>query len=191
MYDFSKISEAKEYFTEILKEIKSAKIIGVFASTLVLTNKGSYTYMQDSPIYIRLDNGKCLIIDFMFIDELHAEYRAMTEEEQAEYNEREIKDCFNRSTDICDDDDKVIGVERSALPYGRLTDIELEPLEDDTYTIWSDGGIIEVLSNEQTFCSIEFKMDNGKSFLICPGSAYDDGYSFLWSNDAVESEDDV
>lgn len=185
------MTDTKKYFSEILEEVKTSKIIGVFASTLVLTNKGSFSYMQDSPIYIRFDNGKCLIIDFVFIDELHAEYRAMTDEEQAEYNEREIKDCFNRCTDICDDDDKVIGVERSELLYGCLTDIEIERLEDSEYTVWSDDGIIEVPSTEETFCSIEFKMDNGKSFLIYPGSAEVDGYSFLWSNDAIESEDDA
>ncbi|MDE7108119.1 MAG: hypothetical protein K2O39_07340 [Clostridiales bacterium] len=137
------------------------------------------------------DNGKCLIIDFVFIDELTAEYREMTEEERETYNAREIKDCFNRCTDICDNNGKVIAVERSALPYGCLTDIELEPLEDSEYTVWSDGGIIEVATTEETFCSIEFKMDNGKSFLICPGSAEEDGYSYLVSNDSVESEDDV
>ncbi|MDE5592784.1 MAG: hypothetical protein K2I75_02505 [Clostridiales bacterium] len=184
------MTEAKKYFSEIVEEVKTSKIIGVFASTLVLTNKGSFSYMQDEPIYIMFDNGKCLIVDYVFIDELKAEYRAMTNEEQEEYNEREIKDCFNRCTDICDDNDKVIGVERSALPYGCLIDIELEPV-DGKYTVWSDGDIIEVESTEETFASLEFKMDNGKSFLICAGSAEADGYSYLWSNDAIESEDDA
>lgn len=188
----SKATDAKKFFSEVLDKVKTASIVGVYAHTLVLACKDSFTYIQDTPIYIMFDNGKCLVIDYMFIDEMNAEYRAMTVEEQAEYDESEIKDCFNRCTDFYDteDSDKVIGVEKSALPYGRLTSIELEPV-DEEYSVWSNGDIIGVAPTEETFGLITFKMDNGKEFYIWPGTAYDDGYSFLFSSHAVESEEDV
>lgn len=188
----SKATDAKKFFSDVINEVKTVNIIGVYANTQVLACKDSFTYMQDAPIYIMFDNGKCLIIDYMFIDELYAEYREMTEEEKSEFNDSEIKDCFNRCTEFYDihDRDKVIGVEKSTLTYGRLLRVELEHVEKE-YTVWSDEDIICVDPNEETFASIVFIMDNDKDFVISPGTAYDDGYSFLISDDAVESEEDV
>ncbi len=190
--DFSRAADVNKFFDELLNEIKSLKVTNVYSSGLVLTNNGRFSYMQDTPIYIMFDNGRCLIVDYMFIDELNMEYRQMNETETQDFTDSAIKDSFNRTTPIFDlvDEKRIIAEERSELPYGCIIDIETEKVTE-SYSAWSNGDIIEREPNDDTFCSIKFVMDNGKSFYISPASAEIDGYSYLWSNDSTECEIDI
>lgn len=190
--DFSRAADVNKFFDELLNEIKSLKVTNVYSNGRVLTNNGRFSYMQDTPIYIIFDNGQCLIVDYMFIDELNMEYRQMNETETQDFIDSTIKDSFNRTTPIFDlvDEKRIIAEERSELPYGCIIDIETEKVTE-SYSAWSNGDIIEREPNDNTFCSIKFVMDNGKSFYISPASAEIDGYSYLWSNDSTECEIDI
>ena len=188
MYDFSKRSEVQKYFSEILEELKSAKITAVLTTPFIFVDDGIFTYMQDEPVFIRFDNGKCLVIEYYFIDELSIGYREMTEEE-IEIFSRDFDDCFNRTTTVYDgiNSKKPAYEDKSSLEYGRLTKIELTPVVEK-YEAWVDHDIVEVEPTDETFKLITFHMDNGKKFFIEPDVAEADGYSLLWSTDAVQSE---
>ena len=52
------------------------------------------------------------------------------------------------------------------------------------YEKWIDGGINFVKPTNETFDEIKIEMNNGKSFVICPAPASDDGYIQVWSEDS-------
>ena len=192
MYDFSKKSDTQKYLSEILKKVKTAKIIGVLANLWIFKRDGVFTYEQDGPVYIKFDNGRCLIVNYLCIDELKIEYREMTEEEIEYYSHAPFEDCFNRVTNVYKDGEshEIEYVQRSTLEYGRLTGIELKPVIGK-YLAWVNNRLIELESTAETFGLMTFCMDNGKKFFIEPEDAEMDGYSDLWSTDAIQSETKV
>ena len=188
MYDFSKRSETQKYISEILEAVKGAKIIGITSEAWISKYPILFTYTQDKPIFIKFDNGKCLIVTYLEIDRLKIEYREMSEEE-IDYYGHFFNDCFNRVSKVYSsaESKEVESVQSSSLEYGSLTSIELTPVVGK-YWSWVKNHLIEVDSTEETFGRMTFYMDNGKKFIIEPEDAQDDGYSDLWSPDAIQSE---
>lgn len=190
MYDFSKATDTRNYFNDILKKLNGVKVIGVFSPAFYILHHKTFIYMQDEPVYIMLDNGKCLVIDYMDVDRLRVEYREMTEKERDRYDSTTENDCFNRETKIYDyHTNKVVDIQKSSLNYSCLTRVELTPITKP-YSTWIDGHIVEDIEpTADTFNDIKFVMDNGKSFCICADDPIVDGYSLLWSEDADETTD--
>ncbi len=191
MYDLKKASEAKRFFADKIKEIGNSKIAAVttICATWGYNSKGRFEYMADSEIFICFENGKCLVVTFLFIDELRAEYREMTEEEKKSFDSYSQKDLFNRVTHIHDAYTHVVkSIEKSSLEYGSLCEVIVKPFQEPVYSIWKNGDLIEdVPTTEETFNELEFVMNNGKKFCLRAEYAEDDGYCDFWSDDTIES----
>ena len=192
MYDFSKATDTEKYFEDIINKLGGSKITCVYCVATTWFKQRGFTYMQDEPLFIIFDNGKCLVIDYYDINKLKVEYREMTQDERQAYNESRMKDLFNRTTNIQDGHTgKIAHIQTSSLPYGSLKKVELKQVTEE-YSAWIDGGIVDgIKPAEQTFNEIKFVMDNGKSFVVCADDAESDGYSLTWSDDAETSDTTV
>ena len=182
----SKKSEANIFFGEILAKLKNIKIKSVFALTSPFwnTHKGYRSYDSDTELYILFENDTCMVIEYYFVDSLEIELRPMTSEEQEKYSKTMIKDFFNSSNDICDHITyEKIRNESCTLDYDSVKNIKLKVVVDE-YEKWIDGGINFVKPTNETFDEIKIEMNNGKSFVICPDPASDDGYIHVWSEDS-------
>lgn len=189
MYDFSKATDTRNFFNDILKELNGVKVTGVYSHLPIILARKTFVYMQDEPVYIMLDNGKCLVIDYMDVDRLSVEYREMTVKERERYDDTNEKDCFNRESKVYNPNTHKAEIDKSSLVYGCLTRVELTPITKP-YSTWIDGHIVEDIEpTADTFNDIKFVMDNGKSFYICADDPEVDGYSLLWSEDADETSE--
>lgn len=185
----SKKSEATAYFDSILSELQKIRIKAVFtlASPFWSNKRGHRSYMDDTEIYVQLENDFCLVISYRFIDFLEVEYRKLTESEFYKYQELMIKDCFNTVNDIQNSrTGKIYETQICELEYGRIEEISLRSVTRD-YLKWIDGDLDFVEPTEETFDEIKFTMSNGKSFVICADEAVTDGYVMFWSEDSTET----
>ena len=173
MIDFSKKSCVEEYVSSLLNDIKNVKIKAIFSlePMMLFYYKAMRRYSTDSEIYILLEDDNCIVINYLFIDNLDIQFRKLTSIEQVVYDNMLEKDWFNIIND-------------TKLEYGSITNISLRPVEEE-YSKWIDDDIDFVMPTEETFDQIKFTMDNGKSFIICADYAESDGYGLLWSEDAT------
>lgn len=189
MTSFSKRSQAEAFFAERINELRQAKVKAIFCDYPPSYNHcNSYrVYESESNLYILLENGKCLVIHYHFIDDLSVDYRLLTQEELANHKASVCKDCFHATDYVYCDRTlcKIARTDTVSLDYGCITDISLSPITGE-YDAWINGQIERVKPTEETFCEILFTMDNGKSFTVCPNDAWSDGYVLFWSEDAEE-----
>ncbi len=188
MIDFSKKSETIAYFNSIISELKESKIKTIFSLSDPhwSSHKGYPIYNSETEFYILLENGKCLVIDYLFIDLLNVQFRKLTKQEMDEYETLLTKDCFNRISNLYDYNYKIKRVDSCTFEYGCITSINLRSVTKK-YNKWINGQIDYVLPTEETFSVIDFTMSNGNSFAICADDAEVDGYVLLWSEDAIET----
>ncbi len=183
MCDFSKASETEKYFKNVINVLEDSKIIYIFSNAPFWFIDKHITYMQDEPLYIAFDNGRCLVIEYYEINKLTVEYREMTEYECNILEKSDIKDLFNRTTKIYYGHNSE-HIETSELSYDKLEKIELKSVTEE-YSAWINGRMKDgIKPTKETFNEIKFIMKNGKSFSICADDAESDGYSLIWSDDA-------
>ena len=195
MIELSNASEAKLYFEKIIKEMNGIKISSVFSLCPSFNNNIGYRrYREDTPVYIIFENGKCLIIEYRFIDSLCVELRSLNEEENELFEKALIKDFFNCTVDLHrynnGENSEATYIKYAtatiSLEYDTLSSVELCPVTKD-YEKWINGNIDYVAPTPQTFDEIKFKMSNGNTFILCADNAIFDGYVSVWSLDAKES----
>ena len=187
--DFSKATNVKKYFAELLIELANVKVKGIY-SRLPFFSTNPYICKTDAPIYILLENGKCIVIDYCFIDGLDIEYREMTVEELELYRKAATADHFNCELKVHNARTmQITEIVKVSLSYGKIIDVRVKPVNDE-YSKWVDGDLIFVKPSAETFNEIVFIMDNEASFTICADDAEMDGYSLFWSDNAtVEIEE--
>ena len=161
-YDLSKRSQATQYFSELLQELNGAKVAGVYARANGFSFVPRYRFvLQHTPLFIAFDNGKSLVLEFSYVDELRAEYRAMTVAEQVERESDWLTDYFNFEIESeCD-------FHSVHLAYDSLSLIRVNSLHDGYSKSTADGAVDWVEATDESFDTIEFVMQNGKSFSIC------------------------
>ena len=196
MIELSKASEARLYFDAIIKEMQGIKIIAVFSSCPSFSHLAKFRrYLDDAPIYILFEDGRCLIIDYRFVDALCVERRTLNEKEKAVLEELPIKDYFNCSVDIHGwvanaEGTPVVGdtdrTETISLKYADLTTVEFRRVTEE-YSKWIDGDLDYAKPTEETFDEMKFIMSNGNTFTICADDAMSDGYVRAWSVNAQEA----
>lgn len=185
MYDFSKLNDTKKYFDKLITDLGESKITGVYSELPFCFKRKTFIYMQDTPVYIIFDNGKCLVIEYYEINKLRIEYRSMTKAELALREKSTTKDLFNRTTSVYNQISATNHTETSGLPYEKLTGVELKRVTEK-YSSWINGNLTDgIQPTEETFNEIKFIMKNGKSFTVCAADAEDDGYSLILSEDAI------
>lgn len=189
--DFANGIEVQKYFDEVIRLMNGVKISSVFSlGPSFSISDGVRQYMEDTEIYILFENGKCLVIDYPFIDALSADIRSISAEEYTQHQNLSIKDFFNDRTvvHVLTEDDQAIPEKtcKISLEYDSLVGVDLE-FVTKSYSKWIEGDLLfDVAPKATTFSQLLFKMANGKSFVICPGDAIIDGYTFVWSDDAKE-----
>lgn len=185
MFDFSKKSHVEKYFESIMDELKSSKIKAVFSfcSGYISYPRGLKTSHTDAELYVLFENEKCLVFNYLFLDELELQFRRLTAIEETSYQQLYEKDIFNPPSNK----DMVLldfrsQADANGLEYGCIEKITLRPVTGK-YTKWIDGDIGYVDPTEETFSEIKFYMDNEKSFSICADDADADGWIMAWSED--------
>lgn len=149
-------------------------------------HNGYRTYSADTEVYILFEDEMCLVINYLFIDELDIEYRPLQKDEGDIYEEIIIRDFFNSVDEIhASVEGEIIEVQTISLDYDSIETICLNPVTYE-YGKWISQGIEEVQPTDETFDKLELQMKNGKSIFICPQDAESDGYVMLWSEDALE-----
>lgn len=189
-YDFSKRSEVKRYFNDILPQIKDVKVKCVYTPNPFMFNDSIYHIMTDLPVYVMLEDGKALVFEYDFIDELNVEYREMTEEEKENFDKAHIKDYFNHKTDIYNPNisSKPITNMCVELSYGRIVNVEIEQIFE-RYAKWLETGLDYVSPTIETFNKITFIMDNGNRFVLRAEDAEFDGDTIVGSPDVKMKEE--
>lgn len=189
--DFSDRMEAEKYFCGVVEQMRGVKVKAVFSCCPSFGDyDGIRQYIEDNEIYILFENDICLVISYRFIDALRVEMRALSDDERAWYEEAVIKDYFNDETKIYrmlpDGGAELEKTCKISLDYDCVENIELKR-KSLPYLKW-DGpsSIAEVEPKLSTFECITFVMKNGNTFAICPQPADTDGYTDVWSADAVE-----
>ena len=83
MIDFSKKSQTIKYFDSIIDDLRQSKIKAIFTlSPMFWDNHSGYrTYFTDAEVYILLENEYCLVVDYLFVDELDVRFRKLTSSE--------------------------------------------------------------------------------------------------------------
>ena len=191
MKDLSKATNVKKYFSDLLVKLKGCKVKAVYSHGVFFSTREGYSCMTDEPIYIIFDDGKCLVLDYYFIDELRIEYREMIESEIKLYKEHPYDDYFNCVHKVHDGiTHKLKEVIKVSLIYGEIIDVKLTAVREE-YNKWIDHQLEIVQPNEETFNQIEFVMDNGTSFVVYAGDAEIDGYSFFESKDVFMSIENI
>lgn len=183
-----KLSEAKKYFSEFVREKGKVKIKAIYNENLHYhadENKVQHeTTMYEHYLYIIFSDGKCLAIDYKDVDELSVEHREVTQEEKEMFakNPNRWYDLFNYTHDVYYKDDVYHKIS-VAMEYGAIERVDIEWANDE-YWKWIDGDLVEMEPTDETFSKITFYMDNGKSFWICPDGAPCDGLCELTTKDA-------
>ena len=87
LVDFSKKSETLEYWNRLLPVLKNKKIKSIFTLYAPMWNyhDGYRTYNADTEVYILFEDDMCLVINYLFIDELNVEYRPLLKDERDAY----------------------------------------------------------------------------------------------------------
>ena len=189
--DFANGIEVQKYFDEVIRLMNGVRISAVFSLCAGFSIRdGVRKYMEDTEIYILFENGKCLVIDYPFIDALSADLRSTSTEEYMQHGNSVIKDFFNDRTvaHVLTEDNQTIPEKtcKISLEYDSLVGVDLE-FVTEPYSKWIEGDLLfDVAPKATTFSQLLFKMANGKSFVICPADALMDGYTFVWSDDAKE-----
>ena len=191
MVEFSKASEAKKFFDDLLIKVDGMQIKSICSFCPSFNSHAGYRIYSDcSPIYIEFENGQYLIIEYPFIDSLRVEFRMLDAKEIADNQDPAIKDYFNCSVDIYNSRYGEVGdinrTEVISLEYDALERVEIFPVKNKYYK-WINKNIEHVMPTNETFREIKFIMTNGNSFSICGDSAWADGYILAWSTDAKES----
>jgi hypothetical protein len=189
-YDFSKRSEVKKYFNDILPGLKDKKIKGIYTPCPFTFNNDSCLVMTDLPVYVMFEDDKNLVFEYDFVDELKIEYREMTEKEKEEFEKAHIKDYFNYKIDIYNPNISSAPISNKSveLTYGCIVDVEVEQIFEK-YAKWLDTGLDYVPPTIETFNKIKFIMDNGNKFDISAEDAEFDGYTLVDSYDAIAKEE--
>ena len=172
-----------------MDELKQSKVNAVFGLYAGFWNqhRGYRLYSSDTELYIMLENNKCLVISYYFVDGLEVEFRELTPEESNDYTKVLQKDFFNTEDDIYNYyTSQIVRKETCKLEYGSIVDVSLRSVTSD-YNKWVDGDIKVVHPTAETFDEIKFTMSSGKSFIICADDAEADGYALLWSEDTEET----
>lgn len=186
MFDFSKMSQVREFFRSVRAELARSKIKSIFFFETPGWSgyKDHRRYMQDGDMYVLMENGQCLIIGYRGIDCLDVCLRPLTPAEAQEYAAQEHKDWFNIVNPICGSRRfELLYTETCSLEYGCITDVALQPVTHN-YEKWLGKSMTLTAPTAETFDEVRFYMDNGKSFAIYP-EAY--GYIFVWSEDTEET----
>lgn len=187
VFDFSKATDVKKYFSWLLTELKGCKVKAVYCRYAFLSMGESKYHSTDEPVYILFENGKCLVMDYYFVDRLDLSYREMTKMELEQRKNAPTLDYFNYESTIHDGNTyEPIRQEKVSLPYGKIVAVNLKPVMEE-YEVWTERGIEIAQPTKDTFNDVEFMMDNGVSFVIRAGDAMDDGYTFFWADNAVVS----
>ena len=98
-------SKVEKLLNSYLEEIRGVKIKSVFSLIPGFwnhTESGHRIYMDDSEIFILLENGKCFVFRYFFVDECRVEFRELLAEEKERYENCLIKDYFNIVNNIHD-----------------------------------------------------------------------------------------
>lgn len=189
MTDFSKKSQAADYFQAVMNNLQKSRIKTVFTLSAVSWNhnKCHRIYDTDTEVYVLFENDDCLVIDYRFIDGLDIQFRKLTEAEQIEYDRAKVKDFFNTVNDIYDyRENRIRRTETCEMEYGTIQNISLRSVTRE-YEKWIDNDIDFVSPTEETFDEISFTMNNGNGFVIMPCEASGDGYTLVWSEDTIET----
>lgn len=171
-------TKAQNFFDMVLEDVKDCTIEHVFCEA----NFGidaRRPYYTDYTLYILFCNKKCMVVDYYFVGELHAEYRTLSREELSYCID---EDLFNNSYDIYGQHG--LYNQEISLKYAPLEKVELHPLYYE-YNAWENGDLIVKPARNDMFHAITFHMGNGKSFSVCPMDAVEDGYTEIWSEDAI------
>lgn len=178
-----------EFILNAIKEkIKKAKIVKVFSNDNNVPSKinGNIIYKDlEEPLYIFLDNGYSIIINFLFYSVISIEYKKTQIDE------------INKSTDYFNNHYEVYGWSFDAngkrkeesfqvkqiisinSKYDEILDIEVIGFNHE-YQKWVNDGncstLITIPAGGDYFNSINMKLKNGIEIGICPQSAEADGY---------------
>ena len=190
MSDLPKKSQAKEFFTAVVEEMKGVPIKAVFSLSSISFSSGRGLRVFDSgdaQVFVMFEDERCLVLEYPFIDSLSAELRKMTSEELEWYNDEEHqeKDWFNavfkRKKYLTD---REFTTEIYSLEYSTIEKVSLRSVTEK-YDKWLSNNDIDLVDpTDETFDEITITMENGKSIVICPDYALLDGYTLLWSEDA-------
>ncbi len=191
MGTLSKMSEARAYFDAAVARCRGVKVKAVFSLFNVDwgMQDGCRSYAADSELFILLEDGRCFVLSYRYIDSLTVELRRLTDQEAALYRQEVmIKDLFNGTQEI---HTHILGSEPTARPeslrleYDEIRQVVLSPATTD-YEKWGDGNAtVTVTPGEEVFDELRFFMANGKSFAIWPGDVMNGGNIQLRSEDAV------
>ena len=180
MQEFSKKSEAEKFLNTVIEKKKNQKIKTIFTFGDMIGNPTEYC-SSDSNLYFLFEGGECLVISYNFIDCLEMELRALTPDEQKEYEKLPIKDFFNY--DNTNGGIELFG-DKCDFQYGSIASVEIEQVTAAYYK-WIDGDIETVTPSEETFNRVKFIMSNGNSISVCADDAYADGYTILWVEESA------
>lgn len=194
MSNLSKKSQAEEFFTAVVEEMKGVPIKAVFSLSSVSffhDGKGQRGLRifdaSDAKVFVMFENELCLVIEYPFIDSLDVDLRKMTTEESELYSdeEQQEKDWFNavfkfrRSLK-----DEGYWSETYSLEYSTIEKVSFRSVTRE-YEKWiSNNNLDFVNPTDETFDEITITMCNGKSIVICPEDALSDGYTMFWSEEA-------
>ena len=182
-YDLSCYSQTLMYFKNLLPKIKDIKVKAIYTPRPFWGFNQAYKIEADDPVYILFENGKCLVIEYYFIDDLNIEYRKMTKDELNKFNNASYKDYFNREFDIYDGCAlKPLEHYKIEFQYDSIVDMHIKKVTEE-YNKWLDTGLDAVIPSNETFNEIEFIMDNGKSFKVLAEDSEMDGYVLVSSKD--------
>ena len=190
MIDFCRKVEARQYFKSVLEEQKDTNVKAVFSFEAAFsdTEQGCPVHFADGTLYILFEDDRCLVIDYLYTDELNVQHRTLTESEAEKYGKLREKDFFNTVQELRDfRTAQVVCTETRSLEYGSIVDVALRSVTEE-YEKWIKHRIDVVTPTEETFDAIRFTMSNGNRITICPADAEMDRYIMVWSEDAIETK---
>ena len=177
----------QNFSDEVLNELQGVKVESVFSCRPSFSHRNKIReYSIDTELYILFENGKCLVIEYPFIDALSVEFRSLSSEEMNLIENSIVDDFFNDTTEIYNNNKELKRVINISLEYDCIKKIKLEYVAKP-YEKWVGSDIELVNPNPTTFEKITFVMKNKKTFVVCPESAETDGYTLVCSKDAIEN----
>ena len=183
-YDLSKKSHAESYFSAFLSLVKNIKVKAIYTpAPFLISEENEYTIMADQPIYIVFENGKCLAVEYYYIDELMLDYREMTKEEKRIRRKDKRKDFFNyKNITYKNYGDELIPdtVYKVQSPYGCISKIKVESVKGK-YNKWLSTGLESVQATAETFNKIVIELDNSNELCIYAEDAEIDGYCIVYT----------
>ncbi|MBQ9760589.1 MAG: hypothetical protein IJW16_04510 [Clostridia bacterium] len=182
MKELPRATDAKAYFEDIVNKMRNVKVKSVWSLSPIIGVRGFY--MEDGFLYVSFENEQCLIIDYLFVDNLTVDLRSINEEERRRLDSLELRDYFNSSIKIYKGDkSEEFTVRKVEMEYAELDSIEIHRVTEE-YSKWVDGDLEYVEPTDETFDSLKFVMRNGNSFTVCADDAMVDGYVNVWSDEA-------